>query len=458
MCGIVGVSHHKEASKMAFLGLYALQHRGEEAAGIVSYDGTDTHVLKKIGLAVDNFDEENIRKLTGHMAIAHTRYSTTGSPNIKNIQPILVTHRKKHIAVAHNGNLTNTDELYAKLENEGSIFQTSMDSEIFVHLLAKTPNGDMAEWLVKVFSQVQGAYAVVLLLKDYLIGARDPHGFRPLCLGKLGDGYILASESCAFDLMKAEFVREINPGEIVIIKGNQLESVYLPQTQPAASRAFCIFENIYFARPDSRIFGDNIYQVRKRLGAQLAIEHPAKADFVMGIPDSGLYAALGYSEQLGLPCEMGMVRNHYIGRTFIQPTQFLREFRVRVKLNPIRDVIRGKSVVVIEDSIVRGTTSRSRIDEIREAGAKEIHMRISCPPIVSPCFYGIDFPSTGELIAHNKTVKEIADFIKVDSLGFLSLEGMLSVMKDKGSFCSACFTGKYPTQIPKNTDKLKLEI
>jgi amidophosphoribosyltransferase len=296
------------------------------------------------------------------------------------------------------------------------------------------------------------------LLKDYLIGARDPHGFRPLCLGKLGDGYILASESCAFDLMKAEFVREINPGEIVIIKGNQLESVYLPQTQPAASRAFCIFENIYFARPDSRIFGDNIYQVRKRLGAQLAIEHPAKADFVMGIPDSGLYAALGYSEQLGLPCEMGMVRNHYIGRTFIQPTQFLREFRVRVKLNPIRDVIRGKSVVVIEDSIVRGTTSRSRIDEIREAGAKEIHMRISCPPIVSPCFYGIDFPSTGELIAHNKTVKEIADFIKVDSLGFLSLEGMLSVMKDKGSFCSACFTGKYPTQIPKNTDKLKLEI
>ena len=443
---------------MAFLGLYALQHRGEEAAGIVSYDGRDTHVLKKVGLAVDNFDEENIRKLTGHMAIAHTRYSTTGSPNMKNIQPILVTHRKGHIAVAHNGNLTNTDELYAKLENEGSIFQTSMDSEIFVHLLAKTPNGDMAQWLIKVFTQVKGAYSLVLLLKDYLIGARDPQGFRPLCLGKLGDGYILASESCAFDLMKAEFVREIEPGEIVIIKGNQLESVYLPKPQPAAHHAYCIFENIYFARPDSRIFGDNIYQVRKRLGAQLAIEHPAKADFVMGIPDSGLYAALGYAEELKLPCEMGIVRNHYIGRTFIQPTQFLREFRVRVKLNPIRDVIRGKSVVVIEDSIVRGTTSRSRIDEIREAGAKEIHMRISCPPIVSPCFYGIDFPSTGELIAHNKTVKEIADFIKVDSLGFLSLEGMLSVMKDKGSFCSACFTGKYPTQIPKNTDKLKLEL
>ena len=458
MCGIVGISHHKEASKMAFLGLYALQHRGEEAAGIVSYDGTDTHVLKKSGLAVDNFDEDNIRRLTGHMAIAHTRYSTTGSSNTKNIQPILVTHRKKSIAVAHNGNLTNTEELYAKLENEGSIFQTSMDSEIFVHLLAKTPNGDMALWLSKVFSQVQGAYSVVLLLKDYLVGARDPQGFRPLCLGKLGDGYILASESCAFDLMKAEFVREIAPGEIVIIKGNKLESVYLPGSAPQEKHAFCIFENIYFARPDSRIFNDNIYQVRKRLGTQLALEHPAKADFVMGIPDSGLYAAMGYAQQLGLPYEMGMVRNHYIGRTFIQPTQFLREFRVRVKINPIRDVIKGKSVVVVEDSIVRGTTSRSRIEEIREAGAREIHMRISCPPIISPCFYGIDFPSTGELIAYNKTVKEIADFIKVDSLGYLSHEGMLSVMKEKGCFCSACFTGQYPTQIPKNTDKLKLEI
>ncbi|MBF0571732.1 MAG: amidophosphoribosyltransferase [Candidatus Omnitrophica bacterium] len=457
MCGIVGVSHHKEASKIAFLGLYALQHRGEEAAGIVSYNGSETHVLKKSGLAVDNFDEDNIRKLTGHMAIAHTRYSTTGSSTTKNIQPILVTHRKKTIAVAHNGNLTNTEELYAKLENEGSIFQTSMDSEIFVHLLAKTPNGDMPQWLIKVFAQVKGAYSVVLLLKDCLVGARDPQGFRPLCLGKLGDGYILASESCAFDMMKAEFVREIEPGEIVIIKGNKLESVFLPGFV-GESRAFCVFENIYFARPDSRIFNDNIYQVRKRLGERLAIEHPVKADFVMGIPDSGLYAALGYAQQLGLPFEMAIVRNHYIGRTFIQPSQFLRDFRVRVKLNPIQDMIKGKSVVVIEDSIVRGTTSRSRIEEIREAGAKEIHMCISCPPIKFPCFYGIDFPSTGELIAHNKTVKEVADFIKVDSLYYLSLEGMLSVMKEKGNFCSACFTGKYPTQIPKNTDKLKLEI
>ena len=456
MCGIVGISHHKEASKMAFLGLYALQHRGEEAAGIVTYDGKDTHVIKKSGLAVDNFDESNIGKLKGHVAIAHTRYSTTGSSSAKNTQPILVTHRKKPIAIAHNGNLTNTEELYAQLEGEGSIFQTSMDSEIIVHLLAKTGNGDLKQWFIKVLSQLKGSFSLVVMVEDYLIGARDPQGFRPLCLGRLGDGYILASESCAFDLMKAEFVREIEPGEIVVIKGNKIESVFLPGAK-AAPKAQCIFENVYFARPDSHIFNDNVYQVRKRLGAQLAKEHPAKADFVMGIPDSGNYAALGYAQQLGIPFEIGMIRNHYIGRTFIQPTQFLREFRVRVKLNPIREVLKGKTVIVVEDSIVRGTTSRNRIEEIREAGAKEIHMRISCPPIISPCFYGIDFPSTKELIAHNKTVKEIADFIKVDSLGFLSLEGMLGVMKDKGAFCSACFTGKYPVHIPTNTDKLQLE-
>ena len=455
MCGIVGISHHKQASQMAFLGLYALQHRGEEASGIVSYDGKEAHVLKKVGLAVDNFDENSISSLKGHMAIAHTRYSTTGSSHIKNIQPILVTHRKKPIAVAHNGNLTNTEELYFRLEEEGSIFQTSMDSEIFVHLLAKSPNGDLKQCLVNVLSQVKGAYSIVLLVENCLIGARDPQGFRPLCLGKLGDGYVLVSESCALDLMKAEFVREIEPGEIVIIKGNKLESVYLPEARKS-KKAHCIFENVYFARPDSYIFSDNVYQVRKRLVAQLAKEHPAKADFVMGIPDSGIYAAIGYAQELDLPFEVGMIRNHYIGRTFIQPSQFLREFRVRVKLNPIRDLIKGKKVIVVEDSIVRGTTSRNRIEELRDAGAKEIHMRISCPPIMSPCFYGIDFPSTKELIAFNKTVQEIADFIKVDSLAYLSLEGMLSVMRDKG-FCTACFTGKYPVEIPKNTDKLKLE-
>ncbi len=455
MCGIIGISHHKEASKMAFLGLYALQHRGEEAAGIVTYDGRDMHAIKTPGLAVDNFDEENISKLKGHMAVAHTRYSTTGSSSIKNVQPIQVTHRKKPIVIAHNGNLTNIEELSSRLEEEGSIFQTSMDSELILHLMAKTANGDLKRWLINVFGQLKGAFSLVLLVEEYIVGVRDPQGFRPLCLGKLGDGYILASESCAFDLMKAEFVREVEPGEIIFIKGNRIESVFLPGSEKQ-KRAHCIFENIYFARPDSHIFDDNVYQVRKRLGAQLAREHPLQADFVMGIPDSGNYAALGYAQELGLPFEIGMIRNHYIGRTFIQPTQFLRDFRVRVKLNPIREVIKGKRVIVVEDSIVRGTTSRNRIAEIREAGAREIHMRISCPPIISPCFYGIDFPSTKELIAYNKTVQEIADFIKVDSLGYLSLEGMLASMKEQG-FCTACFTGKYPVDIPKNADKLVLE-
>lgn len=456
MCGIVAVSHHKEAGKIAFLGLYALQHRGEEAAGIVTYDGKETRIIKKSGLAVDNFSEEDIALLQGHVAIAHTRYSTTGGSHTKNIQPILVTHRKKSMAIAHNGNLTNTEELYGQLEAEGSIFQTSMDSEVVVHLLAKSANGDLKNWLIKVLSQLKGAFSFVFLYEDHVVGVRDPLGFRPLCLGKLGDGYILASESCAFDLMKAEFVREIEPGEIVIIKGNKIESGFLPGAQKNV-KTQCVFENVYFARPDSHIFADNVYQVRKRLGAQLAKEYPASADFVMGIPDSGNYAALGYAQQLNMPFEIGMIRNHYIGRTFIQPTQFLRDFRVRVKLNPIREMIKGKRVIVVEDSIVRGTTSRNRIEEIRNAGAKEIHMRISCPPIISPCFYGIDFPSTGELIASNKSVKEIADFIKVDTLEYLSLEGMLSVMKEGGSYCSACFTGKYPTEIPKNTNKLQFE-
>jgi amidophosphoribosyltransferase len=456
MCGIVGISNHKEAAKMAFLGLYALQHRGEEAAGIASYDGRDIHIIKKPGLAVENFDEETIKSLPGRVAIAHTRYSTTGSSSVRNIQPFLVTHRKSPVAVAHNGDLTNTEALYKKLESEGSIFQTSMDSEVIVHLLAKTPSGNIKERLLKVLSQLEGAFSLVFLIEDMVIGVRDPHGFRPLCLGKLGDGYMLASETCALDLAKSKFIREIEPGEMVIIRGSRIESCFLP-FKPK-QKAYCIFENIYFARPDSNIFGDNVYQVRKRLGAQLAKEHPVDADFVMPIPDSGNYAALGFAEELGLPLELGMIRNHYIGRTFIQPSQFLRDFRVRVKLNPIESILRGKRVIVVEDSIVRGTTSRSRVEELRKSGVKEIHMRISCPPIKYPCFYGIDFPSRAELIAHNKTVKEIADFIKVDSLAYLSMEGMLKVMKeDAKDFCTACFSGDYKVKIPKNKSKALLE-
>jgi len=457
MCGIVGVSNHKEASKIAFLSLFALQHRGEEAAGLASYDGKKIHVSKATGLVADAFNEDIIKELKGKVAIGHSRYSTTGSSNTKNIQPFIVTHKNKPIAVSHNGNLTNTEELCKRLEEAGSIFQTTMDSELFVHLLARTKNGDLKEWFTKVLMEVQGAYSAVFLVGDILVGARDPQGFRPLCLGKIeGDAYVLASETCALDLVKAEFVREIEPGEIVFIKDGQIESCFLPM-DPNKNKSFCIFENIYFARPDSNIFNDNVYEVRKRLGAELAREFPIQADFVMAIPDSGNYAALGYAKELNLPLEIGMIRHHYIGRTFIQPSQFLRDFKVRVKLNPIAHVIKGKKIIVVEDSIVRGTTSRSRIEEIRKSGAKEIHMRISCPPIRSPCFYGIDFPNKKELIASNKSIKEIADFIQVDSLEYLSLEGMLRVVKESKNFCHACFSGHYPAPIPKNKSKYLLE-
>ncbi len=458
MCGIIGVSKHDEAAKVAFMGLYALQHRGEEAAGIASFDGKDIYITKNQGQVADAFDERSLASLKGYAAIGHSRYSTTGSSNIKNVQPFLAMHKGKPIAVAHNGNLTNTEELYLKLEEEGAIFQTTMDSEIFVHLLVRAKNGNLKDWMANALSQVEGAYSVVFLVGETIIGVRDPHGFRPLCLGKLNDGYILASESCALDLINAQFIRELEPGEMVVLQGDKLESHFLP-TKGKARITQCIFENIYFARPDSNIFGDNVYEVRKRLGAQLAKEHPVKgADFVMAIPDSGNYAALGYAQELGIPLEVGMIRNHYIGRTFIQPSQFMRDFRVRVKLNPISAVLKGKKVIVVEDSIVRGTTSRSRIEVLRSAGAKEIHMRISCPPIKSPCFYGIDFPSKKELIASDHSVAQIAEFIKVDSLEYLSLKGMLDVMKSPGNtFCYACFTGEYPVKIPSNQSKYLLE-
>lgn len=457
MCGIIGISNLKEASKMVFLGLYALQHRGEEAAGIASFDGREIHLIKNRGLAADALTPQALENLSGCTAIGHCRYSTTGSSNVKNIQPFLVVHKGRPLAVAHNGNLTNTEELFKRLEDDGALFQTSMDSELIVHLLAKEKSTDLKEMFKNVLRQLSGAFSLVFLAGDKIVGARDPQGFRPLCLGKMEGSYVLASETCALDLMKAEFIREISPGEMVIIDKDHLESYAYCQKEEI-HRAQCIFENIYFARPDSMIFGDNIYFVRKRLGAKLAKESPvADADLVMSIPDSGNYAALGYAQEIGLPFEAGMIRNHYIGRTFIQPTQFIRESRVRVKLNPIRDVLKGKKVVVVEDSIVRGTTSRSRIQEIRQAGAKEIHMRISCPPIQWPCFYGIDFPNKADLIASNKTVDEIAEFIEVDSLKYLSLDGMLSVMNSPGDFCHACFSGKYPIKIPKVQSKYLLE-
>ncbi len=455
MCGIFGVTGHKDASRLAYLGLYALQHRGEESSGIVTYDGRRVRHHKAMGLVGDVFSEKVVKDLRGDVAIGHVRYSTTGSSISKNIQPFLVNHKKGHIAIAHNGNLTNTSILRRKLEEKGSIFQSTMDSEVIIHLLAKSSNTDIEGKVVEVLNKLEGAYSLALMLDNVLVGARDPQGFRPLCLGKLDGVYVLASETCALDLIGAQYLREIDPGEVVFIEKNSLKSV---KSFVQSNQASCIFEYIYFSRPDSNIFGKNVYFARKQLGIQLAQEYPVDADIVMPIPDSGNYAAMGYAEGTGIPLEVGMIRNHYVGRTFIQPSQEIRDFRVRVKLNPIRNVLKGKRIVVIEDSIVRGTTSKSRVRTLREFGAKEIHMRVSCPPIVSPCFYGIDFPTKKELIASTKDIESIRKFIGLDSLKYLSLEGMLEAMPlEKNKFCTACFSGKYPTKIPKRFSKSILE-
>ena len=455
MCGIVGIYGHKDASRLTYLGLYALQHRGEESAGIVAYNRGKIKFHCGMGLVGDVFDEKVIKSLHGNVAVGHVRYSTTGSSISKNIQPFLVSHKKGHIAIAHNGNLVNTMQLRRGMEERGSIFQTTMDSEIIVHLITKSDKQDKEQVVIEALSQLEGAYSIVLMLDDTLVGARDPHGFRPLCIGKIDGAYILASETCALDLIQAEYVREVEPGEIVFINAKGIHSL---KPFPQKKHALCIFEYIYFARPDSNIFGKNVYLTRKQLGTQLAKEYPADCDSVMAIPDSGIYAALGFAKESKIPYEIGLIRNHYVGRTFIQPSQFIRDFRVKVKLNPIKDVLKDKRIAIVEDSIVRGTTSKARVKTLREAGAKEIHMRISCPPIRFPCFYGIDFPTRKELIASNRTVESIRDFIGLDSLKYLSLEGMLNAMfLPKDEFCTACFTGNYSTKIYKKISKNMLE-
>jgi len=442
MCGIFGIYPHKDAAQLTCLGLYALQHRGEESSGIITRNCKKVHLHKALGLVSDCFDEKIIRCLRGELAVGHVRYSTTGSSNIKNTQPFYVKSKIGDIAIAHNGNLTNTLGLHNELENNGALFQTSMDSEIIAHLLAHSQKKDIKAATIWSLSKLEGAYSLVLMLNDILIGARDTQGFRPLCLGKLDEAYVLASETCALDLIGAKYIRDVQPGEIVFIYKDKIESIRPFKATPCA---FCIFEYIYFARPDSNIFEHNVYMTRKRLGAQLAAEFPANADIVMPIPDSGTYAALGFSEASKIPFEYGMIRNHYIGRTFIQPTQDLRDFRVKIKLNPLKDVLNGKRVAIIEDSIVRGTTSRMRVKTLRLAGAKEVHMRVSCPPLKFPCFYGIDFPTKKELVASKHDIAWIRDFIGADSLEYLSLEGMLNSMPlPKENFCTACFTGKYP--------------
>ncbi len=456
MCGIFGVINHKEAAKLTYLGLYALQHRGEESSGIVAYDGKRERVHKKMGIVGDVFAEKTLKSLKGSLAVGHVRYSTTGSSYEENIQPFMVIHKKGHIAIAHNGNLTNTLFLKKSLEDKGSIFQTSMDSEVIIHFLAKSKKSSVKDKTVEALSQLEGAYSLVLMIDGVLVGARDPYGFRPLCLGKVDGAYVLASETCALDLIRAEYVRDIEPGEIVFIKANgKLESIKPFENK---RKAYCIFEYIYFARPDSNIFGKNVYMVRKQLGRQLAKECPVDVDLAMPIPDSGNYAAMGFAEESKIPLEVGMIRNHYVGRTFIQPSQDIRDFRVRIKLNPIKEVLKGKRVVVIEDSIVRGTTSKSRIRALREAGAKEVHMCVSCPPIISPCYYGIDFPTKRELIAAKSSIEWIRDYIGLDSLRYLSMEGMLASMPfPKKDFCTACFSGDYPSSIPKRASKKMLE-
>jgi len=455
-CGVFGVFGHDDAARLTYYGLYALQHRGQESAGIVSSDGRFLHEKRGMGLVPEVFKERDLAKLHGHIACGHVRYSTTGSSILANAQPFIINHAGHSLCVGHNGNLVNAASLRRKLELEGSIFQTSMDSEIVMHLLARRIHLGFEEALLESLQQLRGAYCFLFMTEDTLVAARDPKGFRPLCLGRLGDSWVVASETCALDLIDAEFVREVEAGEVVFIDKRGLRSI---KPFPRQRHSHCIFEFIYFARPDSQIFQQTVYQVRKCQGAQLAKEYPnIEADFIMPFPDSGNYAALGYAMASGLPFEIGMIRNHYVGRTFIQPSQDMRDFGVRVKLNPVRELIQGKRVVVVEDSVIRGTTTRARVANIRRAGAAEVHMLVSCPPHRFPCHYGIDFSTKGELIAANHTVDEIRDMIGLDTLGYLSIDGLLEgTHTSKEGFCLACFDGNYPVPIEECEGKFALE-
>ena len=442
-CGVFGVFGHKEAAYLTYLGLYALQHRGEESAGIVSSDGKKMYAHRGMGHVQEVFDGNQLENLAGDRAIGHVRYSTTGSSNIKNAQPILVDYSRGEIAIGHNGNLVNADILRSELEAYGSIFQTTTDSEIIIHLMAKPSLRNIEEGVIEALSRVKGAFSLVFLTHNYLIAARDPQGFRPLWLGKKDGAMLVASETCAFDMMDAEAIREVEPGEVVFISPRGMRSEKLPMKD--TRHAHCIFEHVYFSRPDSRIFGESVHLVREQLGRQLAKEHPVDADFVIPVPDSGNSAALGFSQESKIPLEYGIIRNHYVGRTFIQPSQGMRDFKVRVKFNFIKEVLKNKRVVVVDDSIVRGTTSKMRVKSLRKAGVKEVHLRISCPPHKFPCAYGIDFPTREELIANKYSTEEIKKYFECDSVGYLSLEGMLkSVSFPKENYCTACWTGKYP--------------
>jgi amidophosphoribosyltransferase len=449
-CGVVGVYGHEEAAKLVYLGLYALQHRGQESAGIVSTDGKDLYAHRAMGEVEEIFKPEVLNKLPGSAAIGHTRYSTAGDKALLNAQPIMIDCNKGKVSIGHNGNLTNATEWRRKLEHRGSIFQTNSDTEVVVHLLAKSQARNLSGALGDALNQCEGAYSLVVLTPDELYAVRDPRGFRPLNLAKFtapnGEiAWIVASETCAFDLLNAQYVREIEPGEMLRISKSGLESIHFAPEKP---HQFCIFEHVYFARPDSTIFGRSVNDSREALGRQLAREHPVDADLVVPVPDSGVPAAVGYAMESGIPFRMGLIRNHYIGRTFIEPSQAIRDFGVKLKLNPVGGLMQGRRVVLVDDSIVRGTTSRKIVRMVREAGAKEVHVRISCPPTISPCYYGVDTPTREELIASSNTPEQICRFLGADSLGYISLAGLRQAVNDtQGNFCTSCYTGIYPTDL-----------
>ena len=456
-CGVFAIYGHPNAALLSYYGLFALQHRGQESAGIVSHSGKKTpfSVTKGMGLVSQVFKQEDFEKMEGTYAIGHVRYSTTGSSNLLNAQPLSADTSRGQLAIAHNGNLVNAARLRTELEMQGSIFQATSDSEIILHLLAQPCDAKNEANPLAALRQLEGAFSIVIMGEKEIIGVRDPHGFRPLSLGKLGDAWVLASETCAFDLIGARFIRDVKPGEAIIINDSGLHSEF-PFT--SSREAFCIFEYVYFARPDSNLRNINVSQARVRMGQELARLHPVEADIVVPIPDSGIYAALGFAEELNIPYDPAFVRNHYVGRTFIQPTQLVRDFNVRVKLNLIGDSVRDKRVVVVDDSIVRGTTARTRVINLREAGAKEVHLRISCPPHKHACYYGIDFPDPEKLLANQYTQEELCTYLGADSVGYLDVAGMVKATRlPKESFCLACFTGEYPIPFDAAFDKLIME-
>jgi amidophosphoribosyltransferase len=478
MCGVVGIYGHREAANLAYLSLYSLQHRGQESAGIVASDGESLRFVREMGHVGDIFTAERLAHLRGFAAIGHVRYSTAGDSSLKNAQPIAVDYSGGSVAVGHNGNLVNAIELRERLESDGSIFQTSSDTEVIVHLIARSKEGNLPERVADALRQVKGAYSLVFLSEDMLVAVRDPMGFRPMAIGRIGEVFIVSSETCAFDLVGAEFVRHLEPGEMVVIDKSGLRSLRpFPEAEPHR----CIFEWVYFARPDSQIDGLSVYRARERMGRRLAIEHAVPADVVIAVPDSGIAAAIGYARESGIPYDHGLMRSHYVGRTFIEPSQHIRHFGVKLKLSPVHEVLRDKRVVVVDDSLIRGTTSRKIVSMIRGAGAREVHLRISSPPTVGPCRYGIDTPSREELIATSRTLADIRDFVEADTLGYLSLEGVHEAVRGAESaaqrghdaskqgsneagkgrgpgFCDACFSNKYPvaSEPPARLRQLRL--